>query len=92
MFFDTGSHSNYCLSEFAESYNFEEIGPPQNTILITLGNKPTSLLLRSYLIPILQADGSQKSMVFKAIDDMGREALIPEKFKIEFKKQLKISQ
>ena len=31
-------------------------------------------------------------MVFKAIDDMGREALIPEKFKIEFKKQLKISQ
>ena len=31
-------------------------------------------------------------MIFKAIDDMGREALITEEFKIEFKKQLKISQ
>ena len=26
MFYDTGSDSNYCLAEFAETYKFEEIG------------------------------------------------------------------
>ena len=92
MFFDTGSDSNYCLAEFAETYKFEEVGSPQPTILITLGNKPTSLLLRSFLIPILQADGSERPMIFKSIQDMGREAHVPEKFKIEFKKQLKLLQ
>ena len=29
MFFDSGSDSNYCLSEFAENYHFKEVGPPK---------------------------------------------------------------
>ena len=92
IFFDTGSDSNYCLLEFAEAFKFKEVGPPQPTVLITLANEPTSLLLRSFLIPVLQADGSERPMVFKGIQDMGREAHVPEKFKIEFKKQLRVSQ